>query len=361
MLENLQPKKFNKNYVEKFVTLLHESKQLSPKYSIQRKKLKLEPIRNIKRNKGIYITLPKLDDNNNQIQNNYYEELNEPFPQYLIDEEQNKYDDQNYYSNSILTDTVRDILYKNKDNNTDSELYEEKEKILYEILKTRKKFHNNNGNNGFYSQTEINERNYINSIKHNKKIRNDLSPSFIRNFDENLSKSIEKKNFKKLTENQVKKLYYISELKLFDSFDEIKKKNKILNTLKNNRNKRYLNDLDMFNYDKIKWDNKRKELNKNINNIMFNEFNTENKRYLKDMRKSVDKLHDNALFIEKDMGKFLNDLNIFIDRNNEYIKENNQSNKDSLIHSKRTSFSRKPKKSLKNTINLLSQENNRNS
>ena len=357
MLENLQPKKFDKNYVERFVTLLHESKQLSPKYSIQRKKLKLKPIKNIKRNKGgagIYITLPKLDDNNNQIQNIYNEESNIPFPQYLIDEEQNKYDEQNNYSNSILTDTVRNILYKKNDNNTDTELYEEKEKILYEILKTRKKFHNNNNdNNGLYSQTDINEKSEDN-IKNNKKRKKYLSPDFVRNFDENLSKSIEKKSFQKLTENQVKKLYYISELKLFDSFDELNKKNKILNTIKNNKNKRYLNDLDMFNYDKVKWDNKRKELNKNINNIMFNEFNSKNKKYLKDMRKSVDKLHDNALFIEKDMDKFLNDLNIFIDRNNEYIKENNQSNKDSLIHSKRTSFSKKPLKSLKNLLSINS-------
>ena len=44
MLENLQPRKFNRNYVEKFVNLLHDSKQLNPKYSIQRKKLKLKPI-----------------------------------------------------------------------------------------------------------------------------------------------------------------------------------------------------------------------------------------------------------------------------------------------------------------------------
>ena len=174
----------------------------------------------------------------------------------------------------------------------------------------------------------------------------------MRNFDENLSKSIEKKNFKKLTENQVKKLYYISELKLFDSFYEIKKKNKMLNNIKNNKNKRYLNNLDMFNYDIIKWNNRRKELNKNINNILFNEFNSKNKKYLKDMRKSIDKLHDNALFIEKDMGKFLNDLNIFIDKNNEYIKEYSQSNKENLIHSKRTSFSR---------IILLSHANNINS
>ena len=33
MLENLQPRKYKRDYVEKFVTLLHESKSLKHKYS----------------------------------------------------------------------------------------------------------------------------------------------------------------------------------------------------------------------------------------------------------------------------------------------------------------------------------------
>ena len=40
----MQPKRFNKDYVEKFVTLLHESRSLKPSYSSARKKIK----RNIK-------------------------------------------------------------------------------------------------------------------------------------------------------------------------------------------------------------------------------------------------------------------------------------------------------------------------
>ena len=35
---------------------------------------------------------------------------------------------------------------------------------------------------------------------------------------------------------------------------------------------------------------------------------------------------DKSFSIEKDLGPFLNDLNIFIDRNSEYLKENNPSN-----------------------------------
>lgn len=362
VLENLQPRKFNRNYVEKFVSLLHESKDLHPKYSIQRRKLKLKPIKNMKsinnRGREIYITLSK--DNNAQNKNPLYKS-NEtdtiPFPQYLIDEEQNNLDDtnknnNNYINDSIVTDSVRDILYKKTDNNIDSNLYEEKEKLLYQILKTKKQFHKKNKYR-VYSSTETNETNGGNNsllITKNRR-KNFMSPNFIRNFDESLSRSIEKKNLKKLTENQVKKLYYISELKLFDSFDEISKKNKILNKIKNDHNGRYLNNLEMFNYDKNKWDKKRNELNKNVYNIMCNKINSENKKYLNHMRKSVDKLHDNANYINKDLGKFINDLHIFIEKNTEYINKDNQSNKGSRVHSKRGTFRKKTRKSTQNSIN----------
>ena len=360
MLSNLQPRKLNRNYVEKFVTLLHESKDLKPNYFRQRRKLRLNSIkiknvnngRNANRN-GIYITLPKLDDNiQNQNMNTYdnKDDYSISVSQIISDEERNKIDS---YSNNILTDTIRNIVYKNTDNNLDLDLYEQKEKLLYEKLKTKKQFHLNNlsNKNSLYLSTEtnklINNYNYSNnnSPKKRKKL---LSPLFIKNFDESLAKSMEKNNMNKLTKNQIKKLYYISELKLFDSFDKIREKNKILNEMKNHQKKNYLNNLDMFRYDKEKWENRRNELNKNINDIMFKKFNSENKDYLANMRNYVDKLHEDKNSIEKDLGPFLNDLNIFIDRNSEYLKDNNPSNLESRLHSNRASFSRKPRMSIKN-------------
>ena len=360
MLSNLQPRKLNRNYVEKFVTLLHGSKDLKPNYFRQRRKLRLNSIkiknvnngRNANRN-GIYITLPKLDDNiQNQNMNTYdnKDDYSISVSQIISDEERNKIDS---YSNNILTDTIRNIVYKNTDNNLDLDLYEQKEKLLYEKLKTKKQFHLNNlsNKNSLYLSTEtnklINNYNYSNnnSPKKRKKL---LSPLFIKNFDESLAKSMEKNNMNKLTKNQIKKLYYISELKLFDSFDKIREKNKILNEMKNHQKKNYLNNLDMFRYDKEKWENRRNELNKNINDIMFKKFNSENKDYLANMRNYVDKLHEDKNSIEKDLGPFLNDLNIFIDRNSEYLKDNNPSNLESRLHSNRASFSRKPRMSIKN-------------
>ena len=338
MLENLQPRKYDKNYVERFVTLLHESKTLEPKYSVQRKKLKLNSIKSNKKNsRGIYITLPKLDNNNHYQGANTLDNNNDKntisFPQHLLEEEDNNIYDNNNNYNTILTDTVKDILYKNDDIISNLDSYKEREKLLYEILKTKRKFHTNKRNN-LYSSTEINQLIYNNI---NMRRKNFLSPKFIRNFDKNLAKSIEKRDAKKLTENQIEKLYYISELKLFDSIDEINRKNKILKEVKDDQKRRFLNRIDLFKYDKEKWERKRKELNKNINEIMFNKFNSDNKRYLLHMRKGVDKVHENVNFIEKDLGKLFNDINDFIDKNSEYLKENSQ--KTSQIHSKRGSMS----------------------
>ena len=355
LLDNLQPRKFNKKYVEKFVTLLNKSKSLKPSYSVERKKLKLNPIKKNKVNKGgIYITLPKLNDNESYQNINTYEgnkeEYSLSFPQNLLEDEQNNKNDYN----SILTDTIRDILYKDDKTNLDLDSYGKKEKLLYEILKTKKQFHKNT--NKIYSPTEGNElsnSNNINIIKNRKLF---MSPN-LRNFEYNLAKSLEKENYKNLSKNEIQNNYFLIDLKLFDFVNKMREKNKILNEMKNQQKRRYLKNTDMFKYNKEKWDKNRKALNKNINNILFNKFNLDNKRYLKDMRTSVDKLHDHAKYIESDLGHFLNDLNDFIDKNSEYIKKNSQSNKESRFHSKRNSFMRKERLSLKNSNPLFPVEN----
>lgn len=351
----MQPRRFNKDYVEKFVTLLHESKSLEPNYSSERKKIKLRSIKttgnkryNINGN-GIYITMPNIDDKNydnlyndsNPSENRYKDEETIPFPNYLIEEEKDE-NSLNFKNNSydILTDTVRGILLKNQEE-SELESYKQKEKLLYEQLRTKKEFNKNK--NRFNSAKRItdisNENNKNYSIK---KRKNYLSPKLIKNFDNNLAKSVENKNFQKLTENQVKNLYYIAELKLFDNIDELGRKNKILKELNNYKKRKYMDTIDVFKYNKKKWDEKRKEMSKNINNIMFNKFNRDNKKYLKIMKKGVDKTHDDSKLIEKDMAKYIDDINNFIDLNSEYLIEVGQSNKESLLHSKKTSFNRRP-------------------
>jgi len=353
VLENMQPRRFNKDYVEKFVSLLHESRSLKPSYSSARKKIKLRHIKtenkkpNINGN-GIYITMPNLENKNdddlyryvNPSENRYAKEDTIPFPNELLEEEDK--DENNLYfknkSYDILTDTVKDILLRDKEK-SETESYKQKEKLLYEQLRTKKAFNKNRYN----SAKRINNISYENNNNYsNRRRKNFLSPKFIKNFDNNLAKSVENNNFKKLTENQVKNLYYIAELRLFDNIDELGRKNKILKELNNYKKKKYMDTIDVFKYNKKKWDEKRKEMNKNINNIMFNKFNRDNKKYLRIMKKGVEKTHDDSKLIEKDMIKYIDDINNFIDLNAEYLLEVGQSNKESLLHSKKTSFNRRP-------------------
>ena len=363
----MQPRRFNKDYVEKFVTLLHESRSLKPSYSSARKKIKLRHIKtenkksNINGN-GIYITMPNLEDKNNDnlynyvnpYENRYNNEDTISFPNELIEEEDK--DENNLYfknkSYDILTDTVKDILLRSKEE-SEAESYKQKEKLLYEQLRTKKAFNKNR----FNSAKRIDNISYENNNNYsNNRRKNYFSPKFIKNFDNNLAKSVEKNNFQKLTENQVKNLYYIAELRLFDNIDELGRKNKILKELNNYKKKKYMDTIDVFKYNKKKWDEKRKELNKNINNIMFNKFNMENKKYLRIMKKGLDKSHDDSKLIEKDMAAYIDDINNFIDLNSEYLIEVGQSNKESLLHSKKTSFYRRPNISKKNATNVLQKD-----
>ena len=162
VLENMQPRRFNKDYVEKFVSLLHESRSLKPSYSSARKKIKLRHIKtenkkpNINGN-GIYITMPNLENKNdddlyryvNPSENRYAKEDTIPFPNELLEEEDK--DENNLYfknkSYDILTDTVKDILLRDKEK-SETESYKQKEKLLYEQLRTKKAF-NKNRYNGF--------------------------------------------------------------------------------------------------------------------------------------------------------------------------------------------------------------------
>ena len=56
---------------------------------------------------------------------------------------------------------------------------------------------------------------------------------------------------------------------------------------------------------------------------MFNKFNTENHKYLNNMRKGIDKTHENAKKIENNLNKFFIEIDNFIEKQAEYIKENN--------------------------------------
>ena len=299
-IESLQPKKFSKYYLDKICTILSESNiKNNEKYFNRRKNLK----RNIKNDKK--------DQNEFYITSKNFEEKN---------------NDDNIYNDYILNEDREGFL-------TNNNIDEEREKLLYEKLRTRKKFYNKRS----YTK-KIN-----NSFNKEKKHNISLSPNIIKNFDANLAKALENNKIEKLTENQIKNLNYISDLNLFDSIDILNKKTEKLKKIKNQKKNNYLNNINLFQYDSKKWEEKRKELNKNINEIMFNKFNTENHKYLNSMRKGIDKTHENAKKIENNLNKFFLDVDNFIEKQSEYIKENNpQSENESRTYSK-NNITKRPK------------------
>ena len=300
-IESLQPKKFSKYYVDRFCTILNESNiKKNLKYFVQRKNLK-HNIKNPQDEKeDLYITSQNFEEKNDDNDNDNENDINEIYPEYLL------YEDK------------QGFLTNNYDN-------EEREKMLYEKLKTKEKFHKRSYNN-------INNKN-----------RHILSPDFIRNFDPNLASAIEKDKIIKLTDKQSKNLYFISKLNIFNRIDSINEKKEKLKKIKHQKIK-YLNNINLFNYDSKKWNEKRKELNKNINEIMFNKFNTENHKYLNNMRKGIDKTNENATNIENNLNIFFGEIDDFIDKQVEYIKENNpQSDIERGAYSKRISFQKRIK------------------
>ena len=301
-IESLQPKKFNKYYLERFCTILSQSNlKRNQKYFIQRKNLKNNSKHLKEEQEKLYITSENFEEKNNDNEVSNNEDI---YPDYFLSEENKNF-----------------LINKNED--------EEKEKILYDKLKTK---------------TNLNKRSYDNI--HNKRIfkpKNILSPNFIRNFDPNLAKAIEKNKMDKLTDKQAKNLYYISDLNIFNKIEKINEKKEKLKKMKNQNNK-YLNNISLFKYDSKKWNEKREELNKNINEIMFNKFNKENHHYLNNMKKGINKTHENARNIENNLNIFFGEIDDFIEKQAEYIKENNpQKENDSREYSKKNSLQKRIK------------------
>ena len=193
-IESLQPKKFSKYYLDKICTILSESNiKNNEKYFNRRKNLKRNIKNDKKDQKEFYITSKNFEEKNN---------------------------DDNIYNDYILNEDREGFL-------TNNNIDEEREKLLYEKLRTRKKFYNKRS-----CTKKIN-----NSFNKEKKHNISLSPNIIKNFDANLAKALENNKIEKLTENQIKNLNYISDLNLFDSIDILNKKTEKLKKIKNQKKK----------------------------------------------------------------------------------------------------------------------------
>jgi hypothetical protein len=339
MIENLHKKKLSKDYVDKLIVLLYNSKN-KLNYSQKRNNIK-KAIYKLDENNELYLTLPKLKNRNKNVYANNYAKTetteysnnkitsNNPSPNRYLDDEE------------ILDENIKEILYDNEDKNdiVKKEEEEEKGKILFEKLKTRYDSFDLEDNNNLRSEDNVkNKKKYKSLPKLQKKqipseYKLIATPQQISEFDYNLGKSFVNGKLRYLTNAQKEKLSYIAELNIFNSIDRIKEKANLIKELKNeNKNKKkLLMPIDFFKYDSEKWKKISDERNKNINDIVITKLNEENKDKLNVMKEYINKLNMDAFMAEKDVNKTINNINFFLTKYGMEAGSSNSSKK-SIAH-----------------------------
>ena len=283
-LENfyLNNKKFDDNYIEKMSYLMYNSKDKN--YSIKRKNLDH--------------TIFSYDD-----KNNLYLTLDEYF------KEQNKdkiYLDKNNNKNINLNNNNNNNNNDNKENkkNIFLDLEDKEQEKLYEILKTKENFSQFNTSVNFIpmnqkyfstqtSQSDINPflNNNLTEYNNTSNSQTNLNTKYenlnkIKNYPLKTFNNLETYVFnpKKLTVNQRKQMTYLGELTVFKGIRKIREKNKILNHVHNRDKKEILPLIDVFHYDKKRWEKRGIEVDINKYNEIQDEKNFQKrKEYISNM------------------------------------------------------------------------------
>ena len=283
-LENfyLNNKKYDDNYIEKMSYLMYNSKDKN--YSIKRKNLDH--------------TIFSYDD-----KNNLYLTLDEYF------KEQNKdkiYIDKNNNKNINLNNNNNNNNNDNKENkkNIFLDLEDKEQEKLYEILKTKENFSQFNTSVNFIpmnqkyfstqtSQSDINPflNNNLTEYNNTSNSQTNLNTKYenlnkIKNYPLKTFNNLETYVFnpKKLTVNQRKQMTYLGELTVFKGIRKIREKNKILNHVHNRDKKEILPLIDVFHYDKKRWEKRGIEVDINKYNEIQDEKNFQKrKEYISNM------------------------------------------------------------------------------
>ena len=283
-LENfyLNNKKYDDNYIEKMSYLMYNSKDKN--YSIKRKNLDH--------------TIFSYDD-----KNNLYLTLDEYF------KEQNKdkiYIDKNNNKNINLNNNNNNNNNDNKENkkNIFLDLEDKEQEKLYEILKTKENFSQFNTSVNFIpmnqkyfstqtSQSDINPflNNNLTEYNNTSNSQTNLNTKYenlnkIKNYPLKTFNNLETYVFnpKKLTVNQRKQMTYLGELTVFKGIRKIREKNKILNHVHNREKKEILPLIDVFHYDKKRWEKRGIEVDINKYNEIQDEKNFQKrKEYISNM------------------------------------------------------------------------------
>lgn len=339
ILESFYMKKLSKDYVDRLTVLLYNSKNKN-NYSQKRNNIK-KTIYKFDDNNLLYLTLPKLKKfkkkdakpGTNNISNiNTKTETTEYTNTNKISSKPSP-KKQNENSEEILDENIKEILY---DNETMDKKDKKKGKILFEQLKTKYnlfdyEINNNNNNNSNYIYDNNNFKQKLKNlpkISKKKQIPAEYkliaTPQQISEFDYLLGRSFINGNLRYLTKKQRENLAYIAELDYFNSVDKLKEKSNIIKEMKygNQSKKKLLMPIDIFKYDKKKWEKIYNEQNNNNNHVVIADLNEKNKEKLDNMNEKINKLNIDAFVADKEVNKVINNINYFLNR---YGVDNNSS------------------------------------
>ena len=315
LLQNLFSRKFDQDYIDKCSLLLYRCKKTN-NYPVKRMHIK-KTIYNFDENNDLYITLPKfkslnknmkdksktIDYSTKEINNYFITDKNE------FTEKEDKYFDnlRKKINEGIENDNLN---FNTIDNEEVEEEISQKEKRLYNILKTRYPTMPND-NHASINLPKIVDKKNREEILLQRRIM-DIDPILGQKINQNKSNT--------LTKNQQLNIFYLSELDVYNNLDKINKKKIILNKSKNQflrKNKVLLKDL--FHYDKEKWAKIRYERNFNVNEAKIKEYNEENRQKLDYFKNNIDKLEVEKDKTEKDVQEALSHIESFLQKNSASI------------------------------------------
>ena len=186
----------------------------------------------------------------------------------------------------------------------------QKEKRLYNILKTRYPTMPNDNHASINLPKIVDKRNREEILLQRR----------IMDIDPILGQKINQNKANSLTKNQQLNIFYLSELEVYNNLDKLNKKKIILNKSKNQflrKNKVFLKDL--FHYDKEKWSKISYERNFNVNEAKIKEYNEENRQKLNYFKNNIDKLEVEKDKTEKDVQETLSHIDTFLQKNSASI------------------------------------------
>lgn len=325
ILKNLS-KKYSKDYIDKCTLLLYRSKKTKD-YSLKRQNI-AKTIYKYDENKDLYVTLPKFKSVNKILSKK--QKTAEYFPKgnYFITDKNQFTEKENEYFEQLKNNINEGFENDNYNFNTISnnngvdEEISEKEQRLYNLLRTRyptnTNININTNTDNIYGKNEILKT--LPKILHKKKREEMLLQKRISDLDPKLGKKIKENKTNFLTKDQQLKIYYLSELKVYDFLDNMKNKIHKLNKSKSQGKNRFLKREkllinDLFHYDKDKWAKISHKKNFNDNEAKIKEYNEENTKKLMHFKSTLSNLEAIKIKTEFDVKETISRIDAFLQRN----------------------------------------------